>query len=119
MLFPARLPRPLRLVLYALAVFVLLMMCVLPQDRLPETGTGDKPEHAIAWFILTITGYVLAPRRVWAIPTFALAFGILIEFLQATMGVGRHGEWRDFAVDAIGVALAALIYLSYRRWWPR
>jgi VanZ family protein len=113
---PHRFPRPIRLALYALASAILLLLCVLPQDQLPDPGTGDKPEHAIAWFVLTVTGYVLAPNRRWAIPAYALAFGLFIELLQATMGFGRHGDWRDFAVDTLGVAAAVTLFFGFRRW---
>ena len=117
-MFPWRFPRPVRLGLYALASAILLALCVVPQDQLPDTGTGDKPEHAIAWFILTLTGYLLSPRRTWAIPAYALGFGLFIELLQATMGFGRHGDWRDFAVDAIGVGAAVVAFQLWRRRRP-
>jgi hypothetical protein len=113
---PSRFPRPVRLALYALASAILLLLCVLPPDELPDPGTGDKPEHAIAWFILTLTGYVLAPNRRWAIPAYALAFGLFIEVLQATLGFGRHGDWRDFLVDALGVAAGVTGFLAWRGW---
>src|SRR4029453_17092412 len=113
---PHRFPRPIRLAPYALASAILLLLCVLPQDQLPDPGTGDKPEHAIAWFILTLTGYVLAPNRRWAIPAYALGFGVFIEILQATMGFGRHGDWRDFAVDTLGVAAAVALFFGLWRW---
>lgn len=116
MVLPHRLPRRLRLGLYALASGILLLLCVLPQDELPDTGTGDKPEHAIAWFVLTLTGYLLAPHRRWHIPAYALAFGAAVESLQATMGLGRNGDWRDLLMDALGVAIAiALFELSLRK----
>ena len=117
-MLPSRLPRLIRLGLFATASLVLLLLCILPQDRLPDPGTGDKPEHAIAWFILTLSGYVLAPRRQWAIPAYALVFGLAIEILQATMGFGRQGDWRDFAVDAMGVAAAVAVVRLWRRWRP-
>ena len=113
---PHRFPRPIRLGLYALASAILLLLCVVPPDRLPDPGTGDKPEHAVAWFVLTLTGYVLAPARRWAIPAYAMAFGAFVEVLQAAMGFGRHGDWRDLAVDALGVAAAAALFFGFRRW---
>jgi hypothetical protein len=115
-MFPWRFSRPIRLGLYALASAILLALCVVPQDRLPDTGTGDKPEHAIAWFILTLTGYLLSPRRVWAIPAYALAFGGLIEVFQASMGFGRHGDWSDLGMDSLGIAGALAAFLLWRRW---
>jgi VanZ family protein len=117
-MLPHRFPRPVRLGLYALAVLILFVLCVLPQRELPDAGLSDKSEHAISWFILTATGYLLAPKRRFAIPAFAVAFGVLIEVVQASMGLGRHGDVRDFAVDCIGVAVAMACYFGARRFAP-
>ena len=84
-MLPSRFPRPLRLGLYVLATVILLVLCLLPTQDLPDTGTGDRFEHTAAWFVLTITGYLLAPRRRLAIPAFALAYGALIEVLQGSL----------------------------------
>ena len=48
--------------LYALAALILAVLCVLPSEDLPKTGTGDRIEHTIAWFVLTATGYLLVKR---------------------------------------------------------
>jgi len=116
MLAPAHFPRHVRLGLYALASGILLAMCLVPQDELPQPGIGDKPEHAIAWFVLTVTGYVLAPRRRWAIPAYAVAFGVLVEVLQGLMGFGRDADWRDVVGDSVGVAAGVAGYFAVRAW---
>lgn len=118
-MLPSRFPRRVRLGLYALATLILLVLCVTPSEDLPDPGTGDRFEHMAAWFVLTLTGFVLAPRRRLAIPAFALAYGVLIEVLQAAMPFGRHGDPRDLLADAIGVALACLAWLVLRRLAPR
>lgn len=118
-MLPSRFPRRVRLGLYALATLILLVLCVTPSQKLPDPGTGDRFEHMAAWFVLTLTGFVLAPRRRLAIPAFALAYGALIEVLQAAMPFGRHGDPRDLLADAIGVALACLAWLVLRRLAPR
>ena len=115
---PHRFPRRIRLGLYALAVLILLVLCVLPSEDLPDPGTGDRFEHTAAWFVLTVTGYLLAPRRVLAIPAFALAFGVVIEVLQAVAPTGRHGDALDFAADAVGVGLGVAVFLAGRRFLP-
>ena len=66
----------------------------------PIPGTGDRFEHTAAWFVLTLTGYVLAPNRRLAIPAFALAYGALIEVLQGAAGTGRHSDPADFVADS-------------------
>ena len=115
----SRFPRRVLLGLYALAALILLVLCVTPSQDLPDPGTGDRFEHMAAWFVLTLAGFVLAPRRRLAIPAFALAYGALIEVLQAAMPFGRHGDPRDLLADAIGVALACLAWLVLRRLAPR
>lgn len=118
MFLPHRLPRPARLGLYALAAAILLVLCLLPTEELPDPGTGDRFEHTAAWFVLTATGYALAPRRRLAIPAFALAYGVLVEVVQAVAPTGRHGDLADLAADALGVAIAVAGYLAVRRLRP-
>lgn len=115
-LAPWRLPRRVRLGLYGAAVAVLLWLCLAPSETLPQPeGLSDKWEHTIAWFVLTATGLVLAPRRWRAIAGFALALGAAVEVLQATLPSGRHGDWRDLVADSLGVALAVALWLPLRR----
>lgn len=114
-MLPHRFPRPVRLGLYALAVAILLALCVWPTEDLPQTGAGDRIEHTIAWFVLTATGYVLAPNRTLAIPAFAILYGAFVEVLQGLAPTGRHSDLPDFIADVLGVALAVAAHLSVRR----
>ena len=112
---PDHLPRHVRLGLYAVATAILLVLCVLPTADLPDPGTGDRFEHMAAWFVLTATGYLLAPNRALAIPAYALTFGAFVEVLQGLTPTGRHSDPLDFAADAVGVALAVAGYVAARR----
>lgn len=114
-MLPHRFPRPVRLGLYAAASAILLVLCVLPSKDLPDPGTGDRFEHTAAWFVLTTTGYLLAPSRRWAIPAYALAYGVIIEVVQGLAPTGRHSDPLDFVADAVGVALAVAAYAAVRR----
>ncbi len=117
-MFPSRLPRPIRIALYALATGVVLYMCLAPTRDVPGTSLlWDKAEHAITWGILTGAGLMLSPRRPRSILLFCLSLGAGIEVLQATMGFGRSGDWRDFAADSLGAGLALLAWLPLRRWF--
>jgi VanZ family protein len=114
MLLPHRLSRPVRLGLYALATAILLAMCVIPSEELPSSGKGDRFEHTVAWFVLTLTGYVLAPNRLWAIPAFAVVYGVAMEILQGVAPTGRHSDPLDLAADILGVALAMVVFAAVR-----
>jgi VanZ family protein len=118
-MLPSRFPRPVRLGLYALATAILMVLCLLPTRDLPDPGTGDRFEHTAAWFVLTLTGYVLAPNRLIAIPAFAAAYGVFIEVLQGLAPTGRHSDPLDFVADSVGIALAILLFLAARRLAPR
>jgi VanZ family protein len=118
-MLPSRFPRRVRLGLYALACAILLVLCALPSEDLPDPGTGDRFEHTAAWFVLTLTGFVLAPRRVLAIPAFALFYGLAIELLQGVLPSGRHSDPRDFVADVVGVAIACVLWFGVRRLAPR
>lgn len=113
---PDRLPRPIRLGVYALAVAVVLYITLAPIDVLPQpSGWDDKVEHSVTWGVLTLLGIVLSPRRLWQIAAFTLALGAAIEVLQAIMPFGRSGDWRDVVADAVGVALGLGLWLAARR----
>jgi hypothetical protein len=113
---PDRFPRPIRLGVYALAVAVVLYITQAPIEALPPpSGWDDKVEHLLTWGALTLLGLALSPGRLWQIPAFTVALGAIVEGLQATLPFNRSGDWRDFAADAMGVALAAGLWLAIRR----
>ena len=117
-MLPSRLPRPLRLALYALASAILLYLCLAPSHDLPKINLWDKEEHAIAWLVLTATGLVLSPHRPRAIATYAFGLGVFVELAQWAMGFGRDADWHDVAADSLGIAVAFLIYFPVVLLWP-
>ena len=49
-----------------------------------------------------------------------LSFGAAIEVAQGAMGLGRDADVRDFAADAIGVAIAlTVVYVGLGNWPSR
>ena len=118
-MLPYRLPRPLRLALYALATAILLYLCLAPSNDLPKVNLWDKEEHALAWFVLTATGLILAPRRPRAIALYAFGLGVFVEVVQGLMGFGRDADWHDVAADSIGIVVAFIPYFAITLLGPR
>ena len=112
MLLPYRWPRPIRLAAYALATAILLYMCFAPSDDLPKVNIWDKEEHAIAWFVLAVTGLILSPRRPRGIALFSFGLAVAVEVAQRLMGFGRDGDWHDVAADSIGIVVAFIGYFA-------
>jgi hypothetical protein len=101
-----RLPIAVRAGMFALVSGLILYASLAPAQALPEVSLWDKAEHALAWAGLTLLGLGFWPGRRWAIAAYALALGLMVEFGQANMDLGRMGDWRDLLADAIGIAAA-------------
>lgn len=98
---------------------VIAFLTLLPSDQLPPTPhwkllSFDTAAHAGVFLALALplrrwwqlTGQ---PRSLWGTFAVALAYGALIEWLQTTMALGRHGEWSDLISDGLGAAVGALL----------
>ena len=110
---PTHLPRPLRIALYALAVTILLYLCLAPQDDIPHVNVWDKVEHTLGWLVLTVSGLMLSNNRPRTIAAFAFGVGVFVEIAQATMDLGRDGDVADLVADALGIGIALLGYVAY------
>ena len=112
----AGLPRRVRLSLYAVAAVILSYVALAPTQDVPGADLlWDKAEHGSAWTVLTLAGLALSTKRRWAIGVFAIAFGAIIEVLQAVMPFGRDGNVADWIADIIGVAAAYVLWFIARR----
>lgn len=114
-----------RVVVLRVAVIVWVVIVtwtsLMPIDSVPGAASvSDTLLHAIAYAVLGALA-VLAlrrprPVRVWIA---VVAFGLLIEILQARTGY-RSFEWRDLAADAAGAALGiSLVVLGSALRRPR
>jgi VanZ family protein len=112
---PDRLSLPLRLGLYGAALAIVLYLTQAPVRDLPPVSLWDKAEHALAWAALTACGLLLFPRRPGRIVLLVLAYGGLVEVVQALLPFGRDADWRDWAADAVGVGAALIALGGLRR----
>ena len=117
--------------LWAAAVLVLTLTPANEMPRTPvwELLSFDTAAHAGVFFVLAGLGWFsLRRQRRWPWPArhagavvlaSSLLFGALIEVLQMTMRLGRHGEWSDLLSDGIGAALAVGGAAVWSRYRPR
>jgi hypothetical protein len=115
MLFTSRLPAPLRVVAYLACFAVLAWLSLAPQSALPQPGLSDKFQHSVAYAVLAAVGLLLFPAHAALTVALAFGFGLAIEGLQAAMGFGRSGDWRDVVANSLGIVVVALPPLLWRR----
>ena len=95
-------------------VVVIALALAPPQVPTPTTG-WDKANHALTFAALALLGFASYPQRKSAVLAALLAYGGGIELLQGLTDY-RTAEWLDWAADAVGLALGAvLMRLSPRR----
>jgi VanZ family protein len=106
-------------VLGILLVCVALVVCLMPMPQMNQPfNFNDKIAHGVghAGLAMYFSGLV-ERRRWWKLFAFLLLFGVLIEFAQHYMNVGRDGDVRDVIFNALGSLTGLLAgHLGVSRW---
>jgi hypothetical protein len=101
-------------------VLVILVLCLMPGDELPDVPLSDKFEHSLAFGSLALWfGGIRARRNYVWIGLALLVYGGLIELAQSAMGWGRNGDWLDLRADGVGIALGLVLALTPLGRWAR
>lgn len=101
----------------ALAITI-VVLSLLPGSQLPQVNLWDKFEHTAAYVALAgWFGGVVTPRNYLRLGFALLLLGVLIEFAQDIMGLGRTADIRDVFANVVGVVLGlVLAHLGVGRW---
>lgn len=118
--------------IFTILTVVLILWLTLAPDPLgedsPELFEGaDKIAHAIMFGFLTLmilldrqrnTGWhMVSPRFAATAAILASLLGILVEFAQYFMGLGRGFEVFDMVADVAGAALCAFLWTRLQPRW--
>lgn len=109
--------RRIRMPLFWLLVAGAYIAAILPSQRAPDLGAGDKINHIAAFLVLTLVGRTAyGDRPAWLLAVALSAFGALIELSQAIPMLQRDASVQDWLADsaAILVALAMAALLKRR-----
>jgi VanZ family protein len=85
-----------------------LVRALWPDPFTEDTvGRWDKVVHALAFYVLSLLAAMAFSRRpLLAVAGALLAFGGLIEVLQAIPALHRDSSWGDLIADVTGITLA-------------
>lgn len=107
---------------YALwpALAFALVMAVLPKPpQLPMDRFGDKFEHMLAFFTLTVLAGIGWPRRPMLRAAIGLSLiGAGIEVIQMIPFLHRDSDWRDWVADSAAILAGTLPVLGFRALAP-
>lgn len=87
-----------------LLVLGAVVLTLGPQRVRPHTGIDHDLEHGLAFALVGLTFGLGYPRFRIPLAVLAVAGIGLMEFLQQWVP-GRHGNLRDFMVNALGVCI--------------
>lgn len=93
----------LRFAFWSCATVVLVLALIPPSHLIPPT-LWDKLNHALAFAVLALLGLGSYRARIAAVLAGLLAYGGLIELLQA-LTPHRSAEWGDWLADGVGIVL--------------
>lgn len=104
--------------IYTLAV-AYISLSPLDKYNLPNFRMADKIVHILLYFFLTFIWLMAYPSLLnikWKYISIIIAWGILIEFLQAFLVSGRSGDFFDALANSIGsiLGLFAFSYISQK-----
>ena len=113
-----------------LAIFWLTLAPKPLGDDTPMLFPGaDKVVHGIMFGFLGIMmmldwqrkhGWlVVYPQRIFICATMSAILGVIIEFAQAGMGLGRGFEYGDMVADTIGAYVFAIFWLVCQKYWVK
>ncbi len=109
---------------WTVTIFVL---CCTPGRYIPTTSwlellSFDKFVHASIFFVLVIcwlshfyTNNKLSFNLKWLLLLLCIAYGGLLEIMQATVFSQRSGDWLDFIANSLGCLTGLALFNKYKK----
>jgi len=111
------------------ALFILII-CGVPGHRIPRVDFLDwlKPDKLVHLFVFGVLCFLMirgltksatveflhSHPRLWSV-LISIAYGALIEVLQATVFIDRSGDVRDALADAIGALIGMWVFDYFQK----
>ena len=112
--------QPFRFSLIFLYVAGIAALSLLPPQDLPKVQLfkgADKVIHLVMYLIFSVLScWTLKTEdswyAIWLIIPITVGWGMLMEYIQLEMRLGRSFSWSDILANTIGVLIGIIIYLS-------
>jgi len=119
MVLPLRFPR-FWLTLGWVFVIAALWVCLAPKDLSIGSGFNDKFMHALGYFSLMLWFAGIYSKQGYVfIALLLFVMGLAVEFLQATMQVGREADALDVVANVCGIVVALAVSWLFLGGWTQ
>lgn len=114
---------PFRYALVLIYVGLIMTLSLIPPQsfpKLPLFEGADKLVHIMMYLVFSVLSswalkIELYRQRVWLIIPVIIGWGILMEFIQLEMRMGRSFSWYDILANTTGATIGILFYLLVSR----
>lgn len=108
-----RLPR----LIFWIVMLVMTILFLVPQQFVSSGifDWWDKAQHALAFGVLMLLGFLAYPRTFWKLAIALIIYGVTIEVIQSWTG-WRLGEVLDTVADGVGIVLSGLLIQGHGFW---
>lgn len=101
--------------IFWLVMLVMTILFLAPQEFVSGDifHWWDKAQHALAFGVLMLLGFVAYPKYFWSVVISLILYGAVIEIIQSWTG-WRQGDVMDTLADMVGVLVIAFFILGYQ-----
>jgi len=101
--------------IFWLVMMVMTTLFLVPQEFVSSAifDWWDKAQHAVAFGVLMLIGFVAYPMYFWRAVISLILYGAVIEIIQSWTD-WRQGDVLDTVADAVGVLLMGLLIKIYQ-----
>lgn len=104
--------------------FIIFGLCCMPGNYIPTTNwlellSFDKFVHAFIffvmaffWFLVLVQKNMVSKSSIIIVLLICVAFGGLLEIMQATVFSNRSADWFDFIANTFGCLMAWWVFYS-------
>ena len=98
--------------IFGFGLVLATVLLLMPSYAVPKAfDFYDKAQHSLVFVTLSLAGLMTYQERLKTVCLGLCVYGGLIEVLQSTLTMTRHGDVFDWFADSVGIVVGLVLYL--------
>ena len=98
--------------IFGFGLVLATVLLLMPSYAVPKAlDFYDKAQHSLVFVTLSLAGLMAYQERLKTVCLGLCVYGGLIEVLQSTLTMTRHGDVFDWFADSVGIVVGLVLYL--------